>query len=278
MDQSSLGYRIMLWGFLTVFTISVVVSFGLALSRLDDAGVIGVGVVALAASVIAVALQAMQLKTMVDTRDAEALSSPGDLPVWQANQLRSDRFVVRSYSLIARPDLMASLRANFTTRSLEASGVHMIERGFISCGGVLSRGEVSYSADASFLVVSRGATSDGLRSDVMDGHVSSIMLGGALLRIVSLTALDFAGDEKNIARDIAVGNDVYVVSARGAAGSVPVSKASAASGCVAVDSFMPWSSRSILPNITASVAMSHLMDSAQAGAQVPLQVWGIGGR
>lgn len=272
MDQSSMGYRILLWGFLSVFTTLVVVTFGLALSRLDDAGVLGVGVVALAACVVAVALQGMQLKSAVDTYDASALATPGDLPTLQPNLLRADRFLVRSYSLVTRPDLIESLHNNFTTRALVASGVHMTERGFISCGGVVSRGDVSFSADASFLVVSRGATSDNLRSDITQGQISSIMLGGALLRIVSLTALDFAGDTHNIASDIAIGNDIYVLSARGSAGSVPVDTTH---GCVAIDTYMPWSN---LPNITASSAISHLIESVQAGGQVPIQVWGIGGR
>lgn len=275
MDQSSLGFRLLLWGFLTAFTILIVVSFGLALSRLDDAGVIGVGVVALAASVIAVALQGVQLKSMVDTHTADAMSTPGDLPIWKANSLRPDRFVVRSYSLIVRPDLIASLHTNFTVGALESSGVHMSERGFIRCGSVVSRGDVSFAADASFFVVNRAATSDGFRSDVMDGHVSSIMVGGALLRIVSLTALDFAGDTNNIASDIALGNDIYVLSARGSVGSVPVDTSK---GCTSIDTYMPWGNNSVVHNVTATAAILHLMESVTTGGQVPIQVWGIGGR
>lgn len=270
MDQSSYVYRVLAWGFITVFTLVLAVTFGLALSRLEDAGVIGVGVVALAAGVLAVMLQGMQLGTLIDTRNASEVAQPSV----RGTALEPDRFVVKSYSLMLRPDLMERLQLKFNSASLEASGVHMTERGFIKCDGVVTRGDISYAADASFLVVSRGAAGDGFRSDVMQGHVSSIMLGGGLLRVVSLSAIDFAGDDGGVALDITLGNDVYVLSARGSAGSVPVN----AAGCTSLDTFLPWSCTNILPNVSAHDALQSLMTSVRAGVYATVQVWGIGGR
>lgn len=271
--MTNIAYSILSWGFVAIFTILMVVMFGLALSRLEDAGVIGVGVVALAASVVAVVLQGIQVRALLDKRDARDTSGPSDLFLRQVNILQGDRFLLRSYSLMVRPDLMNSLRSHFSSDSLAGSGVHLSERAFIKCGNTVSRGEVSYAGDVNFLVVSKGATSENFRTDVMDGHVSSIMFGGGLLRIISLTGIDFANDDNNIAGGIATGNDIYLVSARGSKGSVPINSAS---GCSAVDTFLPWSS--VLTRISASDALTELMVSLQAGVELPIQVWGVGGR
>lgn len=275
MDQTSYVYRVTACGFITVLALLLVVAFGLALSRLDDAPVIGVGVVALAAGVLAVMLQGMQVSASLNARNADSISDPHDLPARVGTALEPDRFVVRSYSLMVRPDLMDQLRMNFTSAALVASGVHMTERGFIKCAGVVTRGDISYAADAAFLVVSQSPTSAGFRSDVVNGHVSSIMLGGGLLRIISLSALDFAGDDRGVASTITLGHDVYVLSARGSAGSVP---AKAAAGCASLDTFLPWSCSNVLPNVSARNALFNLMTSVQAGVQATVQVWGIGAR
>lgn len=253
------GVKYLVYAFLTMFTIVLVVSFGLTLSHLGDAGVLSVGVVAIVASIIAVAVQGTMVQARSEAVAAMAISDPGFA------QMDTDRFVVRSYALIARPDKMNMLRASFTSASIQQS---MNDRAYIQCGGNIEIGQVSYESDAVFLVIAKGATSDAFRADVMNGRVSTIMLGGALLRVVSLTAIDFTDDTKGIALGIADGNDIYVVSARGSAGSVP-----ADSSCKAVDIFMPWNGQA---NTTAVQALSPM--NRLVGQTVPVQIWGIGGR
>lgn len=264
-------FEILAWGFLTCFTIALVVAFGLALSRLGDAGILGLGVIALVACLVAVTCQGIQLGLLLASRDARDLSESSNLLLCQGD---SDTFVVRGYLLVIRPDMMSSLNSTFAASSL---AVHMTERGYVQCSGVVSVSDVSYAADAIFLVVSRGPTSDVFGSDVLSGRVSTIMLGSALLRIVSLAATDFAGDTNGVAAKIASNNDIYVLSARGSAGSVPVDTSG---GCTTVDMYMPWStgSNQSQKNISARNAISPLMASVQPGVALPVQVWGIGSR
>lgn len=263
-------FQILAWCFLTCFTITLLIAFGLALSRLGDAGILGLGVVALVACLIAVTCQGLQLGFLLDSRDARDLSESSNLLLCQGD---SDTFVVRGYLLVIRPDLMSSLSSTFAASSL---AVHMTERGYVKCAGSVSLAGVSYAADATFLVVSRGPASDVFGSDVLSGRVSTIMLGSALLRIVRLAVTDFDGDTHGVAAKIAGSNDIYILSARGSAGSVPVDTSG---GCTTVDMYMPWSTGTqSQKNISARNAFAPLMASVQPGVSLPVQVWGIGSR
>lgn len=245
--------------FIGMFFLVLLVSFGVALSHLEDAGVLSVGVVGLIGCVIAVAVQAAQVRA-----DHEARDVPD--PLSAVPQQDGDRFVVRSYSLIGQPDMINKLRV-FSPTSVQLS---MIERAFVKCGGQLRIGDVDYSSDVMFLVVSKGATSDAFRSDVTSGRVSSIMIAGSIMRVASLTALDFINDTTGVAMEMSVGNDIYLVSARGSAGSVATDKT-----CTTIESITPWSG---LTNLSAVQALTRLTDFDHVGQPVPLLVWGIGGR
>lgn len=253
------------WVFLALFSLMLLIAFGLALSQLEDSGVIGLGVVALTACIAAVAIQGMQLRVTLSDMDANAISNPSDSNTDVLAAM--NRYVVRSYSVVVRPDMMNTLLTTFPSTSLE---VHMKERAFVDCEGSIKMSEVSYLNDVAYLVVSNGATSDGLRADVMAGRVSTIMIAGGLLRIVSVTALDFTNDTAGVASGIATGNDIYVLSARGSAGSV-----STDTSCQAIDICMPWSAPGT-QNISAVRALSPITDTGVTS--LPMQVWGVGGR
>lgn len=251
------GWRYFWYAFVTVFTIMLLVSFGLALSHLKDAGVLVLGFVALTACIIAVGVQGIYVwarldaSQQVDSKDVSARDA--------------DVYVVRSYSLTLQPDKMRSLRGEFTASSILVS---MNERAFVTKGGKVYVDDVSYSSDAGFLVVAKGAASDRFRTDVMDSRISTLLLGGSVLRVISVTALDFAHDDHQVARNIALGNDIYIVAARGSAGSTPVDTST-----TSLDILMPWSG---LRNVSASAVLSPLYE--QTGGTFPIQVWGIGGR
>lgn len=244
-------------GFLIVFTVTLIAAFGLALSHIQDSGVLILGTFALIASITGVAVQGLQLRARIDSSEHQAMSNT-------ERHSDQDKFIVRSYSLIAQPDMMALLQANFTSASLLAE---MSERAFVRCGITVSMQPVTYESDIAFLVISKGASGDSFRMDVMEGRVSTIMLGGGLLRVVSLTALDFV-DTDNIAMNMTTGNDIYVLSARGAAGATPDSP-----NCQSIDTIMPWDGQL---NNSAVTSVSAIM--AVTGKAFPLQVWGIGGR
>lgn len=264
-------HEVLGWGFVTCFSLILLAAFGLALSRLGDAGIIGLGVASLFACLVAVTCQGLHLGSLLDERDAKDLSETGSRLSCQGD---SDTFVVRAYTLALRPDKMQSLGATFSASSL---AVPLTERGYVQCAGVVALADVSYAADATFLVVSRGPTSDVLRADVLSGRVSSILLGSALLRIIALTAQDFNGDTNGVAKQIAASNDIYIVAARGSSGSVPVNTST---GCTTVNIYMPWSTETnqSQTNKSAHNVITPLLASVHSGSSLPVQVWGIGSR
>lgn len=267
-------YNIVAWGFTAIFAVAVLASVmvavyvGLALSRLQDAAVLTVGAVALVTGVVLVMLQALQVRTLLDARDAQDISNSGYV-------MDTDASVLRSYSLMLRPDSMAILSSAFKVADLVASGVKMVEIAYVRCAGIVSTADVSFQADATFFVVQHGAAGDAFHKDVALGTVTSIMILGALLRIVSVTSVDFPGDTTNIAGGIAQTNDIYLLSARGSVGSVPVANATT---CTAVDTYMPWSWKNSFVNVSASSVISPLTTGAKANVTIPAQVWGLGGR
>lgn len=252
-----LGWIYFWYVFVAILSILLLVSFGLALSRLEDGSILMLGAVALSASVIAVMIQGMSVMARLDR--SEDITTESVAPV------ATDLSVVRSYSLTVSPSKMISLTSTFNASSILVS---MTERAFLSSNGVISIGDVSFQSDSTFLVVKKGAASQGFRADVMSGQITTIMIAGAVLRITSLTALDFSTDVNKVAYNIALGNDIYLVSARGSAGSHPVD-----SSLRCVDIMMPWTG---LTNSSAVLALLPLYN--QTGDTFPIQVWGVGGR
>lgn len=270
-------YNIVNWGVGAIFAVAIgaaimiTVYVGLALSRLQDAAVLTVGSVALITSVVLVMLQGLQVRTLLDARDARDMADSG-------YAMDPDASVLRSYSLMLRPDSIAVLQSAFNVSALVGSGVKMTESAYVRCGTVVSMADVNFAADATFFVVQHGAAADAFHMDVALGTVTSIMILGALLRVVALTSLDFPGDTANVVGGIAATSDIYLLSARGSAGSVPVVTSTSAGTCKAVDTYMPWSWKSSFVNVSASSVITPLTQGATANLTLPAQVWGLGGR
>lgn len=261
------AFGITFWVFVSLIAITLAVFFALALSRLQDTAVIAVGAITLVAAVVLVTLQGLQVRGLLDARAAMDIADSGYVP-------DPDASVVRSYSLVLRPDHMLTL-APFKVSDLAASGVQMTETAFVKCGNTVSTAEVSFATDAQYFVVSHGASSGTFHSDVVSGMVSTIMISGALLRIVALTSLDFPGDVNHVASTISATCDMYLLSARGSAGSSVVDTSST---CSAMDIYMPWSWQSSFVNTSATTTMAAFTSTRPVQQAVPVQVWGIGGR
>lgn len=255
---------LMVWAFVVAVALILAVAFGLALSRLPDAGVIAVGVIALATGVVGVGLQSMFVASQVDTRDMSVLD-PDNL---FGNDLGDpDRYSVRSYSLLANPEAMRSMGNAYTVEYLEKLGVRFKEPGFINCNGIITPGEVHYNSDPLiFLVINPGGKSNNFQGDVSRGRVTSILLGGVLYRILYLTTMDFATTDTT-AISILSTNDVYALSQRGLQGATPVVPES---GCNVVDLHVPWK---VNPKEVSGVAELTVSSST-----VPIQVWGVSGK
>lgn len=260
--------------FVAIFAIVLVAAFALALREMPHRWVLGIGVTALVAGIVAVAIQGVDLESRLDARDAEAKSDPDDLMARHAAQSDSDRFVVRSYSLIVRPDLMARMAASYSVARIAALGANTTQRGLLRCDGAANvmPGDVTFASDATFLVVAQLGASDDLRVDVVEGRIASIMIGGGLLRLMPLRAPDFSGDT-DVAASIMHDNDVYLVSGVGGPGTVPAN-AALIDTCVVPNILMPTGTN----NVGAMQALSPLMVGVRAGAQEAVQVWGVGGR
>lgn len=259
-----IAFQVIFVSFVGAFAAVLVTAFGLALSHLQDAAVIAVGVVALVTAIVAVVLQGLKLRTALDARDARDMSESGTVP-------NPDASVVRSYSLSMRPDYMKILTV-FPASSLVSNKVQMTESASVACSGAAESALVSFVADASYFVVAHAASSDAFHRDVVTGLVSSIMISGTLLRIVALVGTDFPIDVNLSAQGIYQTCDIYTLSARGPAGSTPVDKTG---GCTVTDIYMPWSGAT---NVSATSTLNQYTQNVQAGVAIPVQVWGIGGR
>lgn len=258
---------IVAWVFVVSVATILAVAFGQALSKLQDAVVIGVGVIALAAGVVGVGLQGMFVASQIESRDAVAMMDPNNL-LGQDRDGDPDRFSVKSYGLLANPVAMRMLGGTYTVAQMERQGVSFKEPGFVNCNGIISRMEVHYNADPLvFLVINPGATSATFQADVSQGRVTSILMGGMLYRILYLNSLDFEGSDA-VALRVLESHDVYALSVRGPEGASP---AVDETGCEVVEIRVPWK---VDPKDAVGVSEISVSNSTV----VPIQVWGVGGR
>lgn len=285
-DHPSWGGRlrsVLTWGFVIVFATVLAVAFGLALSRLEDRAVITVGVVALSAGVVGVGLQGIYVASQQDALAAAAYSDPDNLMGRNQGGSEGAGSAVRSYTLTVRPDVMTSMQNAFPDpTALIAGGLRLVEPGYVTCGRSVALGQVDYSKRVEFLVVSKGsASSNGFWTDVLSGQVTSVMMGGELLRIVALSGLDFAADALDAVVDLTT-NDLYGLSQRGPIGSTAVPVAGGTTACSVTEVHLPWeiTSKSTSTS-TGSAAMASIRSaslSTAGGSTLPLLVWGVGGR
>lgn len=280
------------WGLAVAVLLVVSAFFGIAISKLSDAGVIGMGVALLTCGVLVVIIQGSYLSGKYDERDALSLADPKDLMGRKLGQSDNDRFNVRSYSLLVRADLMKRLSFAIDVDDLMTSGVHMTESGLLQCGNSFVKGEVSFKADTAFLVIVKGSVGDRLFQDVTQTKISSVMFGGGVFRIVALTEDDFPQKDNDLIKSVIDGNDVYMIST----GNVPKPKLvnrtveggverdnnnehdNDTPSCSVPAVYMPWSQHNVQVNIKAVDAVSMLTMGTSYGMTNRIQVWGLGGR
>lgn len=262
------AFSITFWAFVAAIAITLATFFALALSRLQDAGVLAVGVITLVMGVVLVMMQGMQVRGLLDDRDAKDIADSGYVP-------DPDASVLRSYSLLMRTDFMLSLKV-FKVPDLVTNGVQMTESAFVKCGDNISSQLVSFAADATYFVVQHAAASGAFHSDVVTGVVSTIMISGALLRIVALSSTDFQGHVTDTVSNITATADIYLLSARGSAGSSVVSASQPP--CTSLDIYMPWSWQTSFVNTSAITTMATFTSGSSVHPTIPVQVWGFGGR
>lgn len=262
------------WVFVIVFAMLLAVAFGLALSKLDDSGVLCVGVAALAAGVVGVGLQGMYVSAIQEAREAAAYSDPENLMGRDASAHNSDRFAVLSYSLTIHPDVMSKMQVKYAKQHLHVSGSRFIEAGYITCAGSPSLGQVNYSPSVNFLVVGKTASSRDFQADVMRRRVTSVLVGGDMMRIVYLTHLDFDTSDLAGLVDLAT-CDVYALSFRGGHQQGAVPGEGSAVGCVVTSVNLPWD---LTEEGTASGFDRIQKMALNTAGPIPIIVWGIGGR
>lgn len=272
-------WAVVTWSFVIVFAMVLAAAFGLALSRLDDAAVLCVGVAALAAGVVGVGLQGMYVSSQ---QEYKGFADPGNLLGRDAGaDVRPiDRFAVQAYTLNVCPTIMASLKAAFSPAALVSNGVRFTDSGLVTCTIPPTTGsgtsmstyqtrlvDLDYTSALEYLVVAKGLTSDALRMDVSQGFTTSILVAGGFRRIMPLTEIDFETSSSDTRfSDIVklATHDVYAVFLRGAGSHADAT-------CPLAIQHLPWGTDS-------GQALSTVINAATSPESVTMYAWGFGGR
>lgn len=248
------------WVFACALLAGIAVAFAIALGRLPYGMAVGVGAMTLAAVVLMVALQAALLGARLDVRDLSYESDPEDR---MGRRHPGVDFTMRSYSLIARPDLTTKMGSLVPAL---AGGIGTEVGAIVGTTDATGprEGMVSRAGDVALLVVARMGYGTAFAADVDSGTVGAVWIGGSFLRVSRLTGLDIPSDVGTVdVGAILRDNDVYLLAGKATTLSP---------GSAVPDILMPTGG--VAP--TAVKAMTTI--TGGGGDEEVVQVWGVGSR